>query len=200
MAGKGEKVTGTICLKGPQGAPHKWCLSPFRAGCVLVSLLAGLAGCAGYQIGNQSLYPAHIQTVYVPVFDCASFRRNLGEQLTEAVIKEIELKTPYKVVNTPNADSVLSGRIVTDTKHLTVPSQYGDPRQIEMSMTVLVTWVDRCGKVLRNDAPVPMEDPAVSVLSTARVVPEVGQSVATGNLQAIQRAAEQIVALMEAPW
>jgi hypothetical protein len=25
----GEKVTGTFCLKGPEGASHKRCLSPF---------------------------------------------------------------------------------------------------------------------------------------------------------------------------
>ena len=170
------------------------------AGAVCLCLLAGLAGCAGYQIGNQSLYPCHIQTVYVPIFDCAGFRRNLGEQLTEAVIKQIELKTPYKVVNTPNADSILSGRIVSETKHMTVPSQFGDPRQIEVSMTVLVTWVDRSGRVLRNGTPVPMEDPAVSVLSSAKLVPEVGQSIATGHQQMMQRASEQIVGLMEAPW
>ena len=70
-----------------------------------------MSGCAGYQIGNQTLYPAHISTVYVPVIESASFRRNLAEWLTEAVVKEIELKTPYKVVGSPSADSILSGRL-----------------------------------------------------------------------------------------
>ena len=73
-------------------------------------------GCAGYQIGNQSLYPLEIHTVYVPMFQSNSFRRNLGERLTEAVVKEIEKRTPYKVVSDPNADSVLTGRIVAETR------------------------------------------------------------------------------------
>ena len=41
-----------------------------------------------------------------------SYRRDLGERLTEAVIKEIELKTPYKVVGTPDADSILSVQLL----------------------------------------------------------------------------------------
>ena len=64
-----------------------------------MSLLA--SGCAAYRFGAASLYPPDIQTVYVPVFESNSFRRNLSELLTEAVCKEIELKTPYKVVGTP---------------------------------------------------------------------------------------------------
>lgn len=166
----------------------------------VLGVLACVAGCAGYQIGNASLYPSHIQTVYVPVFDCVSFRRGLGERLTEAVMKEIELKTPYKVVGTPNADSILSGRIVSDTKRVTVPSDRGDSRQIEVGMTVVVTWVDRCGQVLREGAPIALKDPTVTLTGSSLVVPEIGQSVATGQQKAIQRAAEQIVALMEAPW
>ena len=29
LAGFWEKGTGTICRSGPEGAAHKWCLSPF---------------------------------------------------------------------------------------------------------------------------------------------------------------------------
>lgn len=171
-----------------------------RALCSVLAWAAVACGCAGYQIGNQSLYPCHIQTVYVPIFQSNSFRRNYGERLTEAVMKEIELKTPYKVVGTPSADSILSGKIVTESKRQITPSPLGDPRQLEVGLQVLVKWIDRSGKVLRDDVPVPLDDPSVSVQNSAKVVPEVGQSIASGQQQAIQRAAEQIVALMEAPW
>ena len=69
-----------------------------------------LAGCATYQVGSESLYAPDIATVYVPMIESDSYRRDLGERLTEAVIKEIELKTPYKVVGTPDADSILAVR------------------------------------------------------------------------------------------
>ena len=89
--------------------PSAFCL-------LLSSFCLSSPGCAGYQLGNQSLYPSDIKTVFVPVFECDSFRRNLGERLTEAVVKEIERKTPYKVVGSPDADSILAGRIITERK------------------------------------------------------------------------------------
>ena len=53
------------------------------------------------------------------MFESVSFRRDLGERLTEAVMKQIEEKTPYKVVSDPNADSMLSGRIAQESKRVT---------------------------------------------------------------------------------
>lgn len=173
-----------------------------RVACYAVCglLLVASAGCAGYQIGNQSLYPAHIRTVYVPMFESTSFRRNLGERLTEAVQKEIELKTPYKVVHDPNADSVLSGRIVGETKRLVVGGRTGDPREVQVNLRVEVRWIDRWGEVIRRAEPIPLPPEVTDVGASANVVPEVGQSVAVAHQQAISRLAEQIVALMEAPW
>ena len=163
-------------------------------------LLPFLCGCAGYQIGNQSLYPLEIRTVYVPMFQSNSFRRNLGERLTEAVVKEIETKTPYKVVNDPNADSVLSGSIVEETKRVLVPSLSGDAREIQVGMRVEVSWIDRKGRMLRPSDAIPCPPEIADVTGTGNVVPEVGQSIATAQQQAICRMAEQIVGLMEKPW
>ena len=104
---------------------------------LVVALITALnaGGCASYQIGNQSLYRPDIRTVYVPMFESESYRRNLGERLTEAVIKEIESKTPYKVVHTPNADSVLSGRIVTETKRVIAKDDNNQPRDKVAQLT-----------------------------------------------------------------
>jgi hypothetical protein len=171
-----------------------------RAVVAVVVLAVATSGCASYQIGNRSLYPAHIRTVYVPTFESNSFRRNLGERLTEAVIKEIELKTPYKVVATPDADSVLTGLIVNEGKRVVVENRYDDPRQIEVRMQVMVNWIDRQGTAIRPDGAVPLPPPALSVTGTSDVTPEVGQSLATSQQEAINRVAEQIVAMMETPW
>ena len=97
-----------------------------RASVLCVVAVALLAGCAGYQVGTSSLYSSHVRTVYVPMFQSASYRRNLGERLTEAVMKEIEAKTPYKVVGTPNADSTLTGRITNETKRTVVQNWYAE--------------------------------------------------------------------------
>lgn len=170
-----------------------------RLGWIALATVA-LTGCIGYQIGNQTLYPAHIRTVYVPTFDSASFRRNLGERLTEAVVKEIELKTPYKVVATPNADSVLTGSIVAEAKRVVAENRYDDPRQVEIRMQVQVNWIDRQGAALCPGGAVPLPPAALDVAGAADMTPEMGHSVATTQQEAIQRLAEQIVAMMETPW
>ncbi len=163
-------------------------------------LLLLLGGCAGYQIGNKTLFPQDIRTVYVPMFQSNSFRRNLGERLTEAVVKQIESTTPYKVVGEQGADSVLTGRIVAERKSVLVPDLSGNARESQVAMTVKVSWVDRRGRALREDKTVPLPDELVEVTGTGNVVPEVGQSIATAQQQAICRMAEQIVGLMENPW
>ena len=163
-------------------------------------VLLFFCGCAGYHVGNQSLFPQEIHTVYVPVFKSCSFRRNLGERVTEAVVKEIENETTYKVVNDPNADSVLTGSIVQEGKTVLVPSLSGDAREVEAAMRVQVSWVDRKGRMLRENKDIPLPSELADVSATGDIVAEVGQSVATAQQEAICRLAQRIVGLMENPW
>jgi hypothetical protein len=155
------------------------------------------SGClANYQFGARTLFPEGIETVYVPVFDSVSYRRELGVELTEAVVKEIERRTNFKVVSTPGAaDTVLSGKIVGENKKLLFEIPTGDPREMEVNLSVQVSWTDQRGRTIRNIPAVP-----VPVSATSQLVAEVGQSVATQHEAAIKRLAEQIVSLMEKPW
>lgn len=159
------------------------------------------SGCAGYQVGAGSLYAPDVTTVYVPMIESDSYRRDLGERLTEAVVKEIELKTPYKVVNTPDADSVLSARFVRDARRVLAENAFDDPRVYENELRAEVTWINR-----RRLAIVPMQtlavpaDLRVPINQNSNLIPEVGQSVASQQQQAIERLAQQIVSTMEAPW
>ena len=165
-----------------------------------IAHIAVLAGCAGYQVGNSSLYDLNVRTVYVPMFESVSYRRNLGERLTEAVIKEIEAKTPYKVVGSPNADSILSGRIVGETKRVVAENAYDDPRKLEVNLQVEVSWIDRQGTTIRETACVELPPELSTIHGNMALVPEVGQSVASAHQLAIGKVAQRIVAMMEAPW
>jgi hypothetical protein len=178
-------------LRSP-GARRRWL--------ALLVLWLSACGCASYHIGNQSLYPCEIHTVYVPMVESNSFRRDLGERLTEAIVKEIERKSPYKVVNSDHADSVLTVRVVSEGKRVLVPSLTGDAREIQASIRMQVSWVDRQGRQLRDNKIVPLPNEITDVTGTANLVPEVGHSVATAQQEAICRVAEQIVGLMEKPW
>jgi RNase P/RNase MRP subunit p29 len=170
----------------------------------LAVLAVGTAGCATYRFGNNTLYAANVRTIYVPVFQCDSFRTtpaiDIGERLTEAVCKEIEKRTPFKVVGSESAaDSVLTGRVVADTKRMVVESPTDQSRQVEMNYQVLVTWADRGGTVIAS-GDVPLPAATVDVGQAASLVPEFGRSVASTQQEAIIKLAQQVVGLMEEPW
>jgi hypothetical protein len=166
-----------------------------------VALIAAMlsSGCAAYRIGASTLYGPDVDTVFVPLIESDSFRRDLGERLTEAVCKEIEEKTPYKAVSTPDADSVLSARLVSDSKRVLVENQNDDPRVVEAAMFCQVSWYNRRREPYAPAAMIPMP-PELGINQTAPMLAEGGQSISTTQQQAIERLAEQIVATMEEAW
>tara|TARA_B100000029_G_scaffold332351_1_gene324577 strand:+ start:504 stop:1082 length:579 start_codon:yes stop_codon:yes gene_type:complete len=164
---------------------------------VMVALLMG--GCAGYQIGPQALYRPDIHTVYVPMFESDTLRRRLGEWLTEAVIKEIEQSTTYKVVGRPPADSTLTGRLIQDEKRALTENLRDEPNDIEHSIVVQIQWVNARGGVL-VERTFGLPTPLVGITDAAELVPQVGQSVVTAQQELIQDLAAQIVGQLEMPW
>ncbi len=168
---------------------------------MVFGLLMLISGCAGYQLGNRSLYPADVRSVYVPMFESDSLRRNLGERLTEAVVKEIEGKTPFKVISDPNtADSILTGRLVSERKAVLSENRNDEPRDVETDLVVVVNWQDCHGFAMSQPSTISLSQQGFSVAQIADYIPEAGQSVSTAHQEAIQRIAKQIVSQMEAPW
>src|SRR5262245_6097781 len=167
---------------------------------VVVLCLLLLPGCAGYQLGQRSLYRPDIRTVHVPVVYSDSFRRHLGERLTEAIVKEIELKTTYKVVDADSADSVLSVRLASDSKRVLAENRFDEPRDIETDLFAQISWIDRRGDLIMSHDDVPAAPLLLNIGQSANFVPEGGQSLATAQQEAIQRMAQQIVGQMELAW
>jgi hypothetical protein len=95
-------------------------------------------------------YDTSIHTVRVPIFENRTFRRGLEFQLTEAVVREINSKTPYHVVGCDQpADTELRGRIIGGTKGILNLNQLAEIREAETAITVELSWVDlRTGEVL----------------------------------------------------
>jgi hypothetical protein len=163
----------------------------------LVASTILVAGC-GYNIGAP--FQAEIQSVHVPIFKSTSYRRNLEYQLTEAVQKEIQKQSHFKVVKEPQADTRLTGHIIDVRKERLGENGYDDPRELQMQFSVEVTWEDlRTGQILMQNR-IPISPESVRLLSTADFAPELGQSQATATQDAIDRMARQIVQMMETPW
>lgn len=120
---------------------------------MIAGLLTGLAGLLGGCASGGHLdligyttvptYDDSIRTVYVPIFRNVSFRRGLEFDLTRAVIREIEGKTPYRVVNCrEEADTELLGKVINRRKQLVNQNQLGEVRDAEVYLGVELQWRD----------------------------------------------------------
>lgn len=151
-------------------------------------LLIATAGCAGYQVGNRTLFNTDMRTVYIPMFQSDSLRPDLAEWLTEAVIKEVEMRTPYKVVSNPLADSVLTGRLLWDNKRVVSENFNDEPRALLYNAALYITWIDRNGRILTQS----------SITVGETFVPEAGQSIASVEAAVVRHMAAQVVNELEA--
>lgn len=127
---------------------------------IVLTVLATLAGCES--AGHFSLlgystrpnYSENIRTVYVPQFKSQiqidSTRLTVPVDVTRAVIREIESKTPFKVVsNREQADTELSGTVMLLNKNLLNRNQLNEVREAETVLTAAIVWKDlRTGEVL----------------------------------------------------
>jgi hypothetical protein len=155
-------------------------------------------GC-GYSL--RPMYPAQVRTVHVPMAKSNDFRRGLEFRLTESIVKEIEEKTPYKVVDRDRADTVLEARILGLGKRVRNETPTDEPRELQLNLVVEVTWHDlRNGLLLRGPEEIALPPTLQRVARTADMVPEIGETFATASQEAIDDLAEQIVAMMEEPW
>jgi hypothetical protein len=95
-------------------------------------------------------YDCSIHTVRVPIFQNRTFRQGVEFDLTRAVVREIEAKTPYKVVGADsNADTELTGTIISFTKGTLNVNPLNEIRDQETDLVVEVTWRDlRTGEFL----------------------------------------------------
>lgn len=164
---------------------------------MLLVACGGIAGC-GYLVGAP--YQPEVRSVHVPMFTSDSFRRGIEFQLTEAVHKQIQSRTPFRVTKEPYADTRLTGHIAEIRKDVLGETRDDDPRELELELAVEVTWEDlRTGQVLAQQR-IPITADVVHLVSNASFAPEIGQSLATGTQSAVNRLARQVVELMEMPW
>lgn len=170
------------------------------ASLLVVWWAASVCGCAAYQFGPRSLFRDDIRTVHVPVARNDTFRHDLGPRLTEAVIRRIELRTPYKVTGDPAADSTLSMRITGQAKAVLTESASDDPRALDAIVSALISWNDRNGTpILQNQLSLETSL-GTELVQGARMVPEAGQSIQTSLQDSIDDLADRIVSQMELRW
>jgi hypothetical protein len=129
------------------------------------------------------------------MFTSVNFTRNINYQLTEMLKNEIQNRTPYKVVGTPEqADAKLEGTITLVDKNLFVENPNNLPRQVQQMIQVNVRFTDiRSEESKDKSILVPVND-------TAPFFPEIGETSQLGQYKTMQKMVGQIISMMEEPW
>lgn len=128
------------------------CLSFAFAG----ALALPITGCGYHAAGSATHIPATVRTISVPVFTTHAQAYRTEMVFTQAVVRELNTRTHYRVLTngSADADAVLSGTILTQSAvPLTYDSTTGQTSSYLITITVKVVLTDRDGRVLyRNDA------------------------------------------------
>ena len=167
----------------------------FTAAC---AMLIGIAGCAsspttGYAFGSS--YRDDVSSVAVPIFENDSFERAVEFELTDALVKEIEARTPYKVMTATRADTILIGRITKIQRDVVSRSPLtGLNEEVVYRVSIDFEWSDlRTGRTLvRREA---FEGQGVYHPSRP-----IGNPSELGAFAAVQQLASDIVDQMRADW
>lgn len=154
-------------------------------------------GC-GYTVGNN--FARDIKTIDIPIFENKTNRVGIEKQLTEAVQKEVTKRSNYRLAKGLEADTRLTGRIVGFRKDVLGETRYDDPRELQVSLMVEVTWEDlRSQQVLAREE-LPLSPDLIPLTTQAEFSPESGQSLATALDDSFKAMARKIVDMMEIPW
>jgi outer membrane lipopolysaccharide assembly protein LptE/RlpB len=119
-------------------------------------LLGALAGCGYHVAGSATHIPANVRTIAVPVFATHTQAFHTEVALTQAVARELNTRTRFRVVSADpsDADAVLNGTVLTQTAvPLTYDSTSGQTSSYLLTITVKVVLTAHDGRVLyRNYA------------------------------------------------
>lgn len=141
-----------------------------------------------------STIPGSGQTISVDIFDNYTFSKGVEVELTEAIIKELQRKTPLRVTR-GQADTSLSGVVrAVDMKQIARDSTTGLVDQIAVKITVDFEWKDnRTGTVLVGRRSFSAVETFVSGQGT-------NEPVELGRRGASQRLASDLVGELRSAW
>ena len=157
-----------------------------------------LTGCAsdpsqGYAFGTT--FDESINSVAVPIFKNETHSRGLEVQLTESLIKEITIRTPWHTAPSDRADTTLVGVITsTGLQSLSDDPQTGLVQEQAVRITIRFEWRDnRSGDILlaRDNYT------ASAVFYPSR---NVADRIEVGQRSAIQKLAQDVVSQMRSSW
>lgn len=158
-------------------------------------LIVCVSAQVGCEYSHNAVYPSEYHTVAAPIFENRTFYRGVEFDLANALVSQIESRTPYKVAAPGRADTILQGTITRiEQNQLSRRRPGGVPQEVEVTIWVDFEWKDlRTGQTIRDRKG--FESPGTYVVSAP-----VNQPFELAQHQAVERLAEDIVATMRTDW
>lgn len=147
----------------------------------------------GCSYSTDRPFATDIQTIHVEMFHSKEFRRELEFRLTEALVKRIEMDTPYRVAPRKTADAVLVGEILR-VDNRTFGDNYDTDRPREIGSTITVRF--RLKNVRTGEILVERD----RFVYQTSYIPPVGETFYTGMTRGLEGLAEHIVESLERTW
>ncbi len=160
------------------------------AGALAALILMGLTGC-GYS--TRRPFRTDIQSVHVEMLHSKEFRRELEFRLTEAIVKRIEMDTPYRIAPRRTADALMTGEILSvDNRTFGDDFDTNLPREIGSTIVVRFRLQDmRTGEILAQRR---------RLVFQTSYIPPVGESFDQGMTRGLEGLAEKMVESIETDW
>ncbi|OHB91631.1 MAG: hypothetical protein A3E75_01190 [Planctomycetes bacterium RIFCSPHIGHO2_12_FULL_51_37] len=157
---------------------------------IILLILASFMASCGYT--SRSLIDQNVQSVYVPIFDNDTFRRDLEYDLTKAIKEEILFRTQLKIVDEKHADTILTGILKDVQENVLIENPDAVTVESRVNVFVQFSWLDqRTGRILIDKQ---------NVAASAEFIATRNEDIRTGEIEAFVNTARKIINLMERKW
>lgn len=173
-------------------------LQPCRAAATAIA--AALLACSCANSPSEGLAPAspystRYRSVALPIFRNDSLMRGFERDLADALVKQVEQSTPYKVRSEASADTLLKGTIsAVDLVQLSKDPSTGLANEMLVRIRANFEWIDlKTGrKIVAKDG---IESSAVFIPSYPAREP-----IELGRFAAVEQLARDLVGAMQSDW
>ncbi|MEM7235111.1 MAG: LptE family protein [Planctomycetota bacterium] len=151
------------------------------------SLATTMSSC-GYRLGYR--VPADVRSIAVPILENSTFplRRDIEYGLTDALRREIQTRTPLKLVDRSVADMVVHGRILRFIEQVIAEGTQDEVLESTITVTVRLTIEDRVNETTITKTVTDSEPFSIST----------GETIDLARTRAIGNLAEKILFAIEA--
>ncbi len=163
--------------------------------CAIVAILQGCSADPSKGYSFESSFDRGIRSVHVPMIQNDTFAKGIEFELTDAVAKEIQRTTPWRVTGEGAADAVLDAKVTAATlRRLSTQRDSGVVQEQAVSITLDFTFRDaRTGKTIVGRKDFRATDVFVPVQP-------VGERLEVGQNAVVQRLAKDVVNELRSEW